>query len=170
MVTGTKRQNEIKRLSTEWKPHEMRDVAVSLLRLADSLDQYSANSIERSVFDWPSTRVRIEGNATNLAEKARLITERRERRINYISNDLLGEPAWDMLLDLFIQFARGAKISTTSLCIASRAPLTTALRYISVLEEKGYVTRNPSRVDKRVTFVDLTDLGVLSVGQYLEGY
>ena len=170
MANGAEEQTVINRLFTDWTPREIREMAATLLRLADSLDQGWDNNGVRSVFGWPSAKTRIECNAANLAQKARSITEHRERRCKYISTDLLGEPAWDMLLDLFMQFARGAKVSTTSLCIASRAPLTTALRYISVLEHQGYVTRSQSTVDKRVTFVGLTDVGLLAVGQYLEEY
>lgn len=170
MATSAERQDVINRLAADWKPREIRDLAATLLRLADSLDQGWDGSNERSVFRWPSAQARIERNAVNLAMKARLITEHRLRRREYISTDLLGEPAWDMLLDLFMQFAGGAKVSTTSLCIASRVPSSTALRYITALEEEGYVTRSPSSIDKRVTFVALTDVGVLAVGRYLEDY
>ena len=140
----------------------------TLLRLADALDQQWDGSNVRSIFRWPSELARIERNAFNLALKARTIYERRGRRRDHIPGDLLGEPAWDMLLDLFMQFADGAKGSVSSLCVASRAPASTALRYIAALEEAGLVLRCNSEFDKRVTFVKLTERGVLSVGKYLE--
>lgn len=170
MIASAKRQNLVDSLSSEWKPHELRDLAATLLQLADSADDGGDDSSSRSVFRWPAARARIESNAVNLAVKARLIIEHRERRRRYVSTDVLGEPAWDMLLDLFIKFTRGAKVTTSSLCITSRVPLTTALRHISVLEEKGYVTRGQSRLDKQATLVGLSDAGVLAIGQYLEGF
>jgi DNA-binding MarR family transcriptional regulator len=81
---------------------------------------------------------------------------------------VLGEPAWDMLLDLFQQWAEGVKISVSNLCIAAGVPQTTALRYITMLEDLGLVIREPSTEDKRVTFVSLTELGILSVGNFLD--
>lgn len=164
------RQEIIDRLADEWKPEAMRDLAAMLLRLADSIDQDWRPSNLRSIYRWPSSLSRIERNAANLATKARVISTQRNRRRDYISHDLLGEPAWDMLLDLFMQYAGGAKVSTTSLCIASQVPHTTALRYIALLEDMGYVSRSPSDADKRVNFVELTEMGVMSMGNYLEKY
>lgn len=71
---------------------------------------------------------------------------------------------------MFMQFAGGAKVSVTSLCIASDSPASTALRYIAQLEEAALVKRTASEFDKRVSFVELTDNGVLAVGCYLEKY
>ncbi|MXO73306.1 winged helix DNA-binding protein [Alteraurantiacibacter buctensis] len=167
---SSSRQEIIDRLATEWKPEAMRDLAAMLLRLADSIDQNWQPSNVRSIYRWPSSLARIERNSVNLAMKARVISTQRARRRDYVSTNLLGEPAWDMMLDLFVQYAGGAKVSTTSLCIASQVPTSTALRYIALLEETGYVQRSQSETDKRVTFVSLTELGVMSMGNYLEQY
>lgn len=166
--TSVERQDLIDQLAGSWKPHEIRELAATLLRLADALDQGWQGSNVHAIFRWPNELARIERTAFNLAMKARAIYERRGRRREFVSGDLLGEPAWDMLLDLFMQFAGGAQVSVTSLCVASRAPASTALRYIAALEEAELVTRVDSEFDKRVTFVKLTDRGVLSVGRYLE--
>lgn len=170
MGASVTRQDIVDRLAAEWQPQDIRNLAATLLRLADSLDQAWDGANTRSAFRWPSALRRIERNAVNLAMKARVITLQRAARRDYIDGDLLGEPAWDMLLDLFMQFAGGASVSTTSLCIASRVPNTTALRYVALLEDKGYVARKPSEVDGRVMLVSLTDTGVLAVGRYLEQY
>lgn len=165
---SVERQDLIDQLAGSWKPHDIRELAATLLRLADALDQQWDGSNVRSIFRWPSELARIERNAFNLALKARSLYERRGRRRDFVPGDLLGEPAWDMLLDLFMQFAGGAQVSTTSLCVASRVPASTALRYIAALEEAGLVQRSDSEFDKRVTFVRLTERGVLSLGRYLE--
>jgi DNA-binding IclR family transcriptional regulator len=72
-----------------------------------------------------------------------------------------------MLLELFIQFAGGARVSTKCLVIASGAPDTTALRMIDRLVESGLVERAPSQTDKRVTLINLTREGVVAVGMVL---
>ncbi|MFC3096753.1 winged helix DNA-binding protein [Alteraurantiacibacter palmitatis] len=167
-TTALKRQELINLLAEDWKASDIRELGATLLRLADSLDQAWNGSNVKAIFRWPTELARIEKNALNLAMKARVIYEQRGKRWDHIPGELLGEPAWDMLLDLFMQFAGGAKVSTTSLCMASRVPGTTALRYINALEEAGLVTRSTSEFDKRVTFVELTDQGVLAVGRYLE--
>jgi DNA-binding transcriptional ArsR family regulator len=168
-TTAVERQNLVSQLADKWKPQDMRDLAGTLMRLADSLDQGWDGSNVKSVFRWPGALSRIERNAMNLALKAQVITASRTRRRAHLPDGVLGEPAWDMLLDLFMQFAGGAKVSTTSLCLASGVPSTTALRHIGLLEELGLVRRSNSAFDKRVTFVELTDAGVLAMGGYLEG-
>ncbi|AOL93928.1 DNA repair protein RadC [Porphyrobacter sp. LM 6] len=72
-----------------------------------------------------------------------------------------------MLIELFVQFAGGAKVSTKSLCIISGIPDTTALRLIDKLDEAGLIKRTSSQADKRVTLVELTREGVVAVGNAL---
>ena len=158
----------IGRLASEWQPQDIRQLAANLLQLADTLDLESGGESTRTDFAWPADLAWVERNAGNLAAKARMIWEQRDRRRRFLDGDLLGEPAWDMLLDLFIHFAAGAKVSTTSLCIASRVPNSTALRHIGQLEKAGYAERSQSGYDRRVTFVALTEKGVLAMGRYLE--
>ena len=156
------------RVADHWRPRKMRELATSLLRLADSVDDNWRPPDKNSVFRWPNKLSRIERNAYNLAEKAAQFYIRRRRRAEFLPPSLLAEPAWDMLLELFQQYAGGAKVSTKSLCGASACPATTALRYIGELEATGLVKRTAGISDKRVMFVELTDKGVLAMGSYLE--
>lgn len=162
------RQSLLDGIADNWAPNQIRDLAASLLKLADSVDQDWKPPENQSIFRWPNALGQIERNAVNLAAKARLLYARRRMRSKLISSSLLGEPAWDMLLELFMQWAGGAKVSTTSLCIASDCPPTTALRHISVLEKEGLVQRSSGKTDKRVVFVELTKDGVMAMGKYLE--
>lgn len=84
--------------------------------------------------------------------------------------DLFGEPAWDILLDLFAAELRGEAISITSACIASGVPSTTALRWVGLLEAKGYVERKPDPVDARRSFVGLTLRGRNILRQCFQGF
>jgi DNA-binding transcriptional ArsR family regulator len=157
-------------MAAEASPRDMRNLATSLLQLADSLDQDWQGPPVRSIFRWPNAKTRIERNAVNLAMRAKVIYEYRRRRRGILPPELLGEPAWDMMLDLFMQYAGGAKVSVSSLCIASDAPPSTALRHIGLLEEGGLVIRSPSSSDKRMTFVELTDKAIVTMGSYLESH
>lgn len=73
---------------------------------------------------------------------------------------LLGEPSWELLLDLLVHRAERRAVSVTSACLASGAPTSTALRYIAALEAAGLVTRRASDTDRRVVFVSLTDAAI----------
>ena len=102
-----------------------------------------------------------------LAVIATSIYRSRRRRLAYFEETLFGEPAWDMLLDLFVNKALGRRISTTSLCLAADVPQATGLRYIDLLEAKGLVRRLSALDDRRVTLVDLTQLGYKQMRRYV---
>jgi DNA-binding MarR family transcriptional regulator len=102
-----------------------------------------------------------------LAVLATSIYRARRRRLDYFDADLFAEPAWDMLLDLFVNKALGRRISTSSLCLAADAAQATGLRYIAILEAKGLVRRRPAPDDGRVTLVDLTTLGYKQMRRYV---
>ena len=102
-----------------------------------------------------------------LAVIATSIYRARRRRLEYFDADLFAEPAWDMLLDLFVNKALGRRINTTSLCLAAKVPQATGLRHIGILEGKGLVHRRPAPDDGRLTLVDLTPAGYKQMRRYV---
>ncbi len=64
------------------------------------------------------------------------------------------EPAWDMLLYLFIQ--QEADVTIGAVCSAAAAPRTTALRIMYQLELAGRLIRQPTR-DRRSSFIRLSE-------------
>lgn len=86
-----------------------------------------------------------------------LYTQRRTRSACFGSaTGLFQEPAWDMLLHLFIQQERGERVPISNLSLASCVPQTTALRWIKVLEKEGLICSWPSKSDARVRYIGLT--------------
>lgn len=84
----------------------------------------------------------------------------RKRRADFFRPDIFfGEPAWDMLLDLALHKVLGKNISVTSACIGSSAPMTTALRWVSVLENEGLALRKQDETDRRRQFLEISDHG-----------
>lgn len=164
----TKKQKVLDEIERDWSAQEMRDLGASLIRLADALDQnWNADAVQSS-FHWPSAARQIERNSLELAKKATLIKRQLTMRKKYLPEAILGEPTWNMLLELFCQFAGGASVSTKSLCIAAECPESTALRQIDRLEEAGLIRRFRSRADGRVILAELTKRGVVGVGRVLE--
>lgn len=94
-----------------------------------------------------------------LLAAARREVLRRASRAKVVPDQLLGEPAWDILLDLFVAEGSGQRVSVTSLSIASGCPATTGLRYIAALESDGLVVREPDPADGRRRFVRLSAKG-----------
>lgn len=165
-----RKQAVIEEIERSWSSKDMRYLGAALIRLADALDQDWNPEHVQFTFNWPSMARKIEQNAVELANKARLIKGRLDMRKKYLPEAALGEPPWNILLELFCQFAEGASVSTKSLCIAAECPDSTALRHIERLEEVGLIRRSRSRSDLRVTLVELTEQGVVGVGRVLERF
>lgn len=85
----------------------------------------------------------------------RLYRDRR-RRADVFDADLFGEPAWDMLLDLYIAACEDRQVSTTSACIGANVPVATGLRWIQLLENQGLIARKADQRDARRVWVSLT--------------
>lgn len=100
-------------------------------------------------------------------ELARQTYEDRRRRTKiFQSDELFGEPAWDILLDLFIAAKERRRVSVTSACIGSAVPSTTALRWISILERQGLLTREADPGDARRVYVRLSPRGYEAMLEY----
>lgn len=92
----------------------------------------------------------------------------RKRRGQLLGESLFADPAWDVLLDLFVAEYAGRKVSVSSACLAAGVPLSTALRWLSKLEAKGLVVRRPDEQDARRTHVMLTDDAVARIHSLLQ--
>ena len=164
----TKSKGLLELLESQCDSDELRNLAGTMLRLADAMDQ-DWDGQSQSAFSWGREARRIERDAFNLAMRARREQKRREGRKSHLPAEFLGEPAWDMLLELFCQFAGGAKVSVKSLTYVSGLAPTTALRMIERLVEADLVARSGSETDGRVVLLNMTQRGVVSVGRALKG-
>lgn len=79
----------------------------------------------------------------------------RRLRGRHLPGLTLGEPAWDILLDLAISHYWRRETSVTSLCIAADVPSTTALRWISGMTREGLIVRRPCLRDGRRSFLGI---------------
>jgi hypothetical protein len=92
--------------------------------------------------------------------------DRRRRTKIFDSEELFGEPAWDILLDLFIAAKERRRVSVTSACIGSAVPSTTALRWITILEKQGLLMREADPGDARRVYVKLSARGYAAMLEY----
>lgn len=154
--------------------NEMADLKIQMQRLAETILQTLGPMEPTAMAQMPAVE-RPCGKAVaqvrkrhELSQVAQDLYRFRRSRDALLPPALLGEPAWDMLLDLFIHEVEGRKISVTSLCLASAAPSTTALRYIDLLEKHGLLSRSKCATDQRVTFVHLTRTAMMKLSDLLE--
>lgn len=103
-----------------------------------------------------------------LEAKAQALYAGRRIRDKLFSADLFGEPSWDILLDLFVAERRGRKLQVSTVCIGAQVPNTTALRYIGLLEVRGYIDRECDPQDSRRIFLRLTSLGMARMTNFFE--
>lgn len=117
-----------------------------------------------NISDFPS------GNATSIdyANLAKRIYDARRERERVFNEDMFADPAWDLLLDLFVKSARSEQVSISSACQGANVPEATALRYLKALTEKKYVERSSHPNDKRSTTLKMTPLGNKLMIRWLE--
>lgn len=131
-----------------------RDAVASLLSPVRDADRLSSGS---GPFD--------QGQA----ELARLLYRQRRQRDQHLPAELLGEPAWDILLILYWARHSRRRLTLAAVCASCGAPGTTGLRYIEHLHRSGFATRIPDAADKTVSWLCLSDDGDQRVGRYLDG-
>ena len=131
----------------------LRTLAQSLLNVAIELETAPQAALtEDGASSALSARIKSDP-----AEQALQFYRERRRRIETFGDDaLFGEPAWDILLDLFVAGEKGKRVAVTSACIGAGVPSTTALRWLNVLELRGLVEREDDNHDARRSFVCLT--------------
>ena len=72
-------------------------------------------------------------------------------------SDILGEPAWDIVLDAAYNRLLGKNVSIKAACLSSHTPASTSLRYISRLVELGVANKRSDPNDRRREFLEITD-------------
>ncbi len=149
--------------------HASLDRAVGALRLqaVDFLQkpvsaEEVASAIGRAFAVVDGARAQVDAEAPGAVDRGdylRALVAARSDRAAIFDANLFSDPAWEMMLDLAVAEVSNRSISVTSLCIASGAPTTTALRRIDDLREAGLVDKMPDARDKRRIVVRLTPLG-----------
>jgi DNA-binding MarR family transcriptional regulator len=91
------------------------------------------------------------------------VRKSRALRRRFLNADLFGEPAWDILLDLYAAHLKQTRLALGSICAASGIPHTTAVRWQKALEVNGLIERRPDPLDQRRLFVSLTSAGAAAM-------
>lgn len=87
--------------------------------------------------------------------------------IKFSPQEFFGDAAWAMLLELFVAEQMNTTQSEREVCEKSSIPRTTALRWLSAMEQAGFLWRaeGPANVDVRL--ISLTEKGRVSVTSIL---
>ncbi|MBV7259926.1 MarR family transcriptional regulator [Erythrobacter crassostreae] len=155
---------------------DLKHLAEQLTAIANRLRSESPVKTDRGVQPGHPVLVRsepaqdTEGPGQNrgpfVALARNLYITRRKRESIFGNSELFGEPAWDILLDLYIAHAEAKKVSVSSACIGSAAPSTTGLRWLGILAEHELVVREQDHDDQRRVLVRLSEAGLEAMDSY----
>lgn len=112
---------------------------------------------------------RQEGDRHHLAALAEFEVETRRRRSQLTGFEFTPQPAWDMLLSLYVASQRGDAMTLADLCSGSAATATTALRWAALLVEEGWAEQ-ASRTDTGEPHLLLSARGMRGMEAYLRDY
>lgn len=166
---------------------------LTLLRLTEQLEQIAARidrlspaarpgpiDEDEAAFRFESPRRSFAGSGEDASARlvravrpplpdprlVRRIIRQRQARAKFFDGALFADPAWDMLLDLTAARVEHVRVSVSSLCIAAGVPPTTALRWIGQMIEAGLLERIEDEIDRRRTFITLTDKAADAMAHY----
>jgi len=117
----------------------------------------------------------VEHNQRSLvsAELADIVSgliRSREKRGSIFSRDIFSDPAWDILLVLFLAELRQHRMTPTQVARTTSTPITTTLRWMETLERKGWIHRRPDPFDRRRLFVELSAQGSAAMHAWLDDW
>ncbi len=93
---------------------------------------------------------------------------RRRRDQLFAQPDLFGEPAYDILLDLYVSQHEGRQVTISDACNAAHVPWTTAVRQVRKLHALGLVLRLDDDLDRRRCYVVLDPKTLSMLDQLFE--
>ena len=102
-----------------------------------------------------------------LIARARVILHSRQARARHFSRVMFGEPAWDILLLLYVDDLSGQRFTLGKLAEQIDTPLSTVIRWVDYLELQKLAERQRHPTDKRIIFVRLLPKGRQKMDDYL---
>ena len=105
--------------------------------------------------------------APDARELAKQLLAQRMARFDHFPAELFHEPAWDMLLALFVAHEERRTLNVKALVGTAHTPVTTSQRWIDHLHKLKLVDRVIDPHDRRRMEVSLSDTGQTAVRAYL---
>lgn len=87
---------------------------------------------------------------------AKRIYDMRRARSQFLPMDMFAEPAWDILLFLYMSHGEQQRSTVTAVCSSAGVPISTALRWVQRLATIGMVEKEVHPTDQRVSWVSLS--------------
>jgi len=102
-----------------------------------------------------------------LLDRARAMIGLRRSRHQYFNPAMFGEPAWDILLSLYLADSAGERPTTVKLAALIDTPLSSVIRWLSYLEKERLIERIAHPTDRRIAFLKLTPKAIQALEAFL---
>jgi DNA-binding MarR family transcriptional regulator len=106
--------------------------------------------------------------AADTGEIVSQIIRARQTRATFFGSELFADPAWDIMLELFLAQLTQRKIASSDLGVITPVPMSTALRWIEKLADGGWIRRRPDPSDHRRIFVELSARGSAAMQAWID--
>ena len=127
--------------------------------------QARLNELRERLLEAPDAEQPLSDEGA-LNRLVREVLESRRRRERIFGDQIFGEPAWDLLLELYDAEWRQQPLSIQNACRATGMPPSTMIRWIAMLEEEGWVRAIGDPSDLVRMRVALTDRASVAMHDY----
>ncbi len=130
--------------------------------------QYIRNIIENTSYENDIRKNELfDRNLSIDASFVRKLIRAEYVRSRVIGGKMMGDPAWNILLDLLLASLEGRKVSVSSACIVSGVATTTGLRLVNRMVDDGILVRIPDSNDGRRHFLGIDPTVEIALKSYL---
>jgi DNA-binding MarR family transcriptional regulator len=107
------------------------------------------------------------------SDKQRITVAQAWTRASSLRRSALGisyfqDPAWDILLLVYLEHLKGRALNVTAACTAGNVAPTTGLRWLQKLTEDGWVERRTQARNRKCVLVILTDQALVRMNALME--
>ena len=135
------------------KPGDIEDIVQRLDALLRTVDEVPGGNASAPV-------------RQDIVEAARRSLAALRERERLFGAGLFTDPAWTILLQLFVAGEEGREVKAGCVCAAAAVPDTVALRCIALLVSAKLVKRRPHGQDAEGTYLELTHTGQARLCDY----
>lgn len=136
--------------------------AARLSKISHELDLL-VSELERETVS--ATHPERQPDIPEMPRLRRYLKMRRERE--RLFPKLFGDPAWDMLLLLYVYRAARVPLQVSAIAGLANVPGTTSLRYLDLMIEQQLINRTPDPKDRRRIWLTMTPKAVTLLEQWL---
>lgn len=153
--------------SFSWQPQPAESLTSQLANLSSEMRKIGT-LVEAGAGSKDKSRLPFEQGTKEIdADLIRKLIRAEHSRSRVIGGKLLGDPAWNILLDLLLASIERRRVAVSSACIVAGVATTTALRLINRMVDDGVLVRIADANDGRRHFLAIEPAVETALKNYL---